>query len=602
MLYFPYDSERKIQKALTLQILHALKNSENILAHAPTGIGKTASALSAALSYALEKDKVVFFVTPKHSQHKIAVDTLKLIKNKFNLNFDVVDFIGKKWMCLQSGVGALHSSEFGEYCHDLRKKDICEFYENFKDKGKRKICMSYIHLPLHVEEVCSICSSHKICPYEISSELAKNSRVIIADYFHVLNPSIRDNLLQRIKREIKDCIFIFDEAHNLPNRCRDLLTSKISTLTIDGAIKEAKKYFFDYGDELKDIGEQLLSLSQKTPIDIQEALVLKENFSFDKQLIVNLEIAADEVRKEQKRSYMGSVASFLNSWNGEDYGFARILEKGFTKMGKRFVSLNYRCLDPSILMKIDAHSIVLMSGTLSPCKMYKDLLGMENANVAEYNSPFPKEHKLSLVIPDTSTKYTMRSSEMYSKISDYLVDISSSIPGNVAVFFPSYLLRDSVNKFFLEKSTKTIFLEQPKMSKSEREELIEKFKSYKTKGAVLLGVAGGSLGEGIDLPGDFLKGVIVVGLALGKPDLETKELIKYYDDRFGCGMDYGYIYPAIIKSLQNTGRCIRSETDKGVVVYLDERYTWQRYAKYFSSEDKFIFTMKPVEKIKEFFS
>ena len=96
-----------------------------------------------------------------------------------------------------------------------------------------------------------------------------------------------------------------------------------------------------------------------------------------------------------------------------------------------------------------------------------------------------------------------------------------------------------------------------------------------------MAVAAASFSEGIDLPGDLLKCVIVVGLPLQPPDLETKELIAYYDKKYSKGWDYGYLLPAITKSLQAAGRCIRSETDKGAVIFLDERYTWPTYLRCF---------------------
>ena len=67
------------------------------------------------------------------------------------------------------------------------------------------------------------------------------------------------------------------------------------------------------------------------------------------------------------------------------------------------------------------------------------------------------------------------------------------------------------------------------MTKEDKNVLLEDFKSYKDKGACLFGVTAGSFGEGIDLPGDFLKGVIVVGLPLERPTLEVRGLIDYYD-------------------------------------------------------------------------
>ena len=117
-----------------------------------------------------------------------------------------------------------------------------------------------------------------------------------------------------------------------------------------------------------------------------------------------------------------------------------------------------------------------------------------------------------------------------------------------------------------------------------------------------MGVAAGSFVEGVDLPGDFLKCVIVVGLPLEKPSLEVKELIDYYDIRYGKGWQYGYIYPAMIKTMQNAGRCIRSETDKGVVVFLEERYANPQYYNCFPPDYGVKISKMYKERVKEFFN
>ena len=121
------------------------------------------------------------------------------------------------------------------------------------------------------------------------------------------------------------------------------------------------------------------------------------------------------------------------------------------------------------------------------------------------------------------------------------------------------------------------------MEKNEKQKLLDTFSSHAKTGAVLLGVAAGSFGEGVDLPG-ILKGVIVVGLPLDKPDLETTELISYYDTAFGKGWEYGYILPAMSRCIQNAGRCIRTEKDRGIIAFVDERYAWPRYSSAFPTE------------------
>ena len=117
----------------------------------------------------------------------------------------------------------------------------------------------------------------------------------------------------------------------------------------------------------------------------------------------------------------------------------------------------------------------------------------------------------------------------------------------------------------------------------------------------MLAVVSGSFGEGIDLPGDLLKAVVVVGLPLSVPDLETKALIKYYDEKFGLGWDDGYIFPAMNKVMQNAGRVIRSETDRGAIIFLDERYSWHHYRRCFPTDWNIVITKLWKERLEEFF-
>ena len=106
---FPHQEYRKIQEAFMNQVYSTLKNKGQLLVHAPTGIGKTVSVLSPALTYLIKekKNKIIFFLTSRNTQHLIAVETLKKVKKKFNLELVAVDLIGKKGMCNQSGVHLL---------------------------------------------------------------------------------------------------------------------------------------------------------------------------------------------------------------------------------------------------------------------------------------------------------------------------------------------------------------------------------------------------------------------------------------------------------------------------------------------------------------
>jgi len=416
----------------------------------------------------------------------------------------------------------------------------------------------------------------------------------VTDYYYIYHPKIRDSFFNRAQVELGDCIVIVDEGHNLPDRIRNLMTVQLSNYMIKRAINEAKKISDpEIIEKLARLQEVLNELSQGMR-DGEEKEVTKDMFiekvkkiSDYESLIEALQTAADQVIEQEKQSSLGSIAAFLQEWQGGDAGYARILSQKMTKR-ESVVFLSYRCLDPGIVSReviAGCHSTIIMSGTLTPTSMYKDLLGFPSNTIEKvYASPFPEKNKLSIIIPETTTKFSMRNPQQYKRIAQICAEITNMVPGNSAIFFPSYYIRDQVYAYYSEISSKTSFLEDTDMNKEEKGEFLEKFKTYKNSGAVLLAVVSGSFGEGIDLPGDLLKCVVVVGLPLQQPTLETKKLISYYDEKFGKGWDYGYVSPAFSKCMQSAGRCIRSETDRGLIVFLDERYAWQNYKLHFPAD------------------
>ncbi len=617
-IFFPHEKIRESQKELMDKIEEALEKKTNLIAHAPTGLGKTAGALSVALSFAIKNKLTVFFITPKHTQHKIAIETLKKIKEKHNLDFSVVDFIGKKWMCAQEGASDLTTGEFYDYCKEMVEKKQCNYYTNLRNKEKlspetEQAISELSKKILHVEEFKENAKNKVLCPFEVACLVAKKASVIIADYHHIINKNIRENLLERIGKDLSECIIIIDEAHNLPAKCRDLLSSQLSTTTLEFAVKEAEALGHkEIGESINKIKESIENLAnKKISRETKEGLIDKQELNKEiKQIIDPTQITDDMlfigkiIKEKKKRSASDLAGNFIINWQGPNESFTRIINRSKNIKGKDQVTINYNCLDPSLITKplaAEAHSIICMSGTLTPLEMYKDLFGFETLT-GELKNPFPQKNKLSIIVPETTTKFTARSQEMFKQIGNYCASIVNEIPGNSAIFFPSYELRDKVNFYFQNQCIKTTFLESQNMTKQEKSELIEKFKLYTKTGAVLLGASSGNFGEGLDIENNILKCVVIVGIPLERPDLQTKELINYYDFKFKKGWDYGYTMPAIIKCLQNAGRCIRSESDKGLIIFLDQRYIWDNYFKCFPKDSNLRITKEPLDKIREFFT
>ncbi len=605
---FPFEEIRPIQDELLGEVEKAFQEKKNFIVHAPTGLGKTASTLPVALSLALKENLKVIFLTNRHTQHQIALETLQKIKEAYKTDFCAVDLIGKKAMCSQPRIELFSSGEFNEYCRGLVEDKNCRFYsktlgksgptreaEQFAEKIKKSNNI------ISGESVALLAKQEEFCPYEIASLLAKKCQVLIADYNYLFSPFIRKNLFHKLDLALEKVILIVDEGHNLPNRVSEMLNYQVSNRTIKAALNEARKahhqevigHIEKVAGALNELNEMNLLNHQEKNFEEKETLVEKDMLinafggkgAYD-QAIAELETAGDEIRKKRYRSYIGALAGFLDGWLKEEPGFIRYISQ---KPGKEgiVVSLNHVGLDPSFITKEIFHGVyasIMMSGTLTPPRMYRDLLGIERSVEKIFSSPFPPENKLALIVPLTTTRYEVRGEEMFKQMGRICTDITSLVPGNILVFFPSYGLLSSVSRHVQTNEKKALF-EKKEFTKKDKIAMLKEFRRNKELGAILFAVAGANFAEGIDLPGDQLKGVIVVGLPLGRPDLKTEELIKYYNQKFSSGREYAYVYPAFNKCLQSAGRCIRSETDKGTVIFLDERFILPHYFKCFPKEN-----------------
>jgi len=600
-ILFPHKDIRKIQDQLVTDCVDVLNKNQSLIAHAPTGLGKTAAALGPALAYAIKNKLTVFFLTSRHTQHKIVVETLKMIKDKYSLDFITADIIGKQWMCAQDNVESMFSIDFHDYCTKLVEDNQCEFYLNTKKSNsvtpnaKKFLEEMKPLMPLSTDRLIELAKEKKLCPYEISILFCRKASVVIADYYYLFHPHIQDGFLKKISKKLDESILIVDEGHNLPGRIRELATQRLTTSMLTRAIKEAKK--------LKDeLGIQYLAGLLSIVTDLAGGLKPGDERAVSKiadydEIVESLEYLGELVREKQRQSYTGSIARFLQEWSGTDEGYTRFLS--FQDGNPPRTILTYRCLDPGLLTKPtlgEVLSTIIMSGTLMPTEMYNDILGFPDGTVLRsYNDPFPKKNRLSMIVPETTTKFSKRSDKGFRHIADVTTRIINSVPGNVIVYFPSYIVQKSVARFF----SGPVFTEKPLMTAQQKKDLLMSF--IKKKGSVLFAVIGANYAEGIDISNNIVKGVIVVGLPLQKPNIESKALIEYFDKKFSRGWDYGYLFPAFNKILQGAGRCIRSETDKGTIVFLDERYAWNSYKRCFPEDSGIVLSGYFEEDIKNFF-
>lgn len=564
---FPFPTIREGQKEFMDDIQRAVEDGKILVAHAPTGIGKTAAVLAPSLAYALDNGKMVLFLTAKQSQHKIAVDTLRLIESKHNIRFTVVDIISKQSMCPKP-ISKMSYPSFNQICKTEQKLNLCKYCRDADSEIIGKVTNNI----LHVEELRDLCVSDNLCPYKIALDVASFADVLICDYNYVFSDI---DITGKIRRDLSDVILIVDEAHNLPDRIRKSSSNELSIDDLDRAKSEIKKPDPQLSRQLRKIGDLLVGLTDydyernipnESFIKAVEKVLSDISYeSFVKRLM--------ETGTELKKDSVIRVADFLSSWQ-TPIDCSRIFDPTEPK-------LLFKILDPSLRSKDvldNAHATILMSGTLYPPRMYADILGANPTRtlLKSYESPFPEENRLIIIAKNLTTLYKLRGNKMFNKISDAISRIAERVDGNIAVFFPSYKLMKDITRRFPVDIKRRSLIERRDMSKREKVALYDELRVSERK--ILCGVQAGSFSEGTDYADNMLRSVIIVGLPLSPPTLDVKNICQYYTQKFGReGKLYGYIFPAITKVLQAAGRCIRSETDRGAIILMDYRFNLSPY-------------------------
>ena len=584
---WPFDRVREGQTDFLADARKAIEGGRHLLAHAPTGIGKTAVALVASLEFAVRANKLVLFLTSRQSQHRIAIETVRRIEAR-GPRIATVDLIAKQSMCLQESAPA-YGRAFHKFCDHKVKSRTCAFFT----RDNSAVVAAVLQRTLHVQELVRASGACAVCPHKVAMDAASRANLVVCDY-NFLFSEILERFLPRLGRSLDDLVLIVDEAHNLPDRIRAHLGGDLSVHDLLKAAKEARSIDGEVAHRLVGVAKAmeaflLVVRSERVArkdefVDlVEEGLAKGRGGSLGYTDFVEMvAFAGEDAVRRGVPSTLPVVVEFLTRWRDQDIGILRLVVPG--SEGK----FAFRLMDPSVLSKrvFDrVHASVLMSGTLYPAEMYADLLGIDRSRreIRTYGSPFPKTNRLLLVHPELTTLYAKRSSEMHDRIAEQIGAIATAVRGNVALFFPSYeLLEQAHSRFLALRVRKRILVERPEWTKAQRDGAIEALRVARGDGgAVLFAVQGGSLSEGVDYEGNVLTAVVVVGLPLSPPNVEVEALKDYYCRKFGFakGYDYAYVFPAVNKVLQAAGRPIRSERDRAAIILLEGRLLEPRYAR-----------------------
>ena len=601
-LPFPHSAPRPVQEPFMRAVDRAVRSREVLVAEAPTGSGKTAAALHPALAAGLESGRQVVFLTSKTLQQKMAVSALTAMNEG---SFHTLQVRAKEKMCANDRI----------LCHE----EFCRFARNYPEKMARSNILgrlrdSYTHHdPATVFEEAR---REEVCPFEVQLELAERADAIVADYNYVFEPGVA--LRHLGGEELRDAILVVDEAHNLPDRARqifspDLLEGDLRTLH-DRLALQPGDLFADLVASIED----LLAVLERAAADLP-----------DGEAIAEIVPPAEEVH-EWRIEWEPRLLRYLD-WKRDtklalpddpvlDVHFAvtrfaavlNLFGSGFTCVVERRgdgVRLGLVCLDPARAVGPvfrSASSAVLMSATLTPHAAVERLLGLpaNRTSAIALPPPFPRENRKVLIVPEVRTTFAARERN-YGRIADLLAEMSDAHPGNDLVLFPSYRFLSEVAQR-MPPTRARVLLQRSDLSDFERLRILEALTSPPPEGILLFAVSGGMYAEGVDYPGEVLSGVFVVSPALPQVSFERELLRRYFDEQEDAGFDYAYLQPGMTRVVQAAGRLIRSETDRGVIALLCRRFLEEPYASrlprdwYVDTPDELV-SRRPAEAIREFF-
>ena len=583
---FPFSEVREGQAEFVRAVYRAICKGERLLAGAPTGTGKTVSVLYPALKAIGEgKCDKAFYLTPKTTTARSARECLELFASE-GVKLRAVIISAKNKVCLSGGV-----------CKTDRRRCECSASSDMPAAVSELYARGIVCA--EGEVITEVARKHKVCPYELSLTYAELCDVVICDLNYLFDPAV---YIRRFFDEGGRYAFLIDESHNLPDRIREMRSVEIGENDLDNiidtpllgelsALKETARLLkaelhsslFPYvKEELQkskdgeERGAQSMSFAPTNLYTFADEMLA----ALEKELLLALP-AKDEqahTRVEFIRDNLYLYKELRRALYDFDDGYRLFIfsDNGVIRIKLFLIDTSEpirKCTDKGI-------STVFFSATLEPMSYYSRLLGLGNDGATvSIPSPFDIGSVSVSIMDKISTRYSERERTL-GAVCRAIAATLSARRGNYMVFTPSFEYAQEIYNFFKAKYPKiNALLQKRESSVQDKNEFIASFNS--NRGSYLVGfcVLGGVFSEGIDLVGDSLIGAVVVGIGMPTLSYERERMSEYFEDRFDEGKQFAYVYPGMNKVFQAAGRVIRTDTDRGVIVLVDDRFADPIYKK-----------------------
>ena len=581
-LSFPFPFIRNGQNELIESTIECVLNHTSNFVEASTGIGKTISTLYGSLC--LMKDKridKIFYSTPKNSGFLSALNALNIFKNK-DVRLTSVEIIAKDKACL-------NKKRIGK-CNPDECKFTIGYYDKLKEVIKEIVLNNDI---IDANLIKKYALKYTMCPFELSLDLSLLADVIISDYNYLFDP------ISQLKRYFESpdkqykMIALIDEAHNMVNRSVDMFSSILSSSSFFKALTDLKKIRNKQIMKIYNSLEEYFNYYLEFDFSEQKEFILD---SLNIDFVLRLKKYNEEIKKYRLK-HKKFKSENVDNFNRDLYRFLLIYDyyikykdqyKLFIRSEKEDeITLNMMCLDASKFIVSSLNHFegsIFFSATLSPIDYYINLIVNNNNNVKTLSLPSPFKKENFKVLVDNSTSFIYKDRLLtIDKIRDYILTFSKKRKGNYMVFCPSYKYLETL-KLVLKDDDLNIIYQEKNMTNVSKDLFLNEFKEKVNKTTVGVVVLGGIFSEGIDLVGDRLNGVIILGIGLPSISFENELKKEYYNSLSYNGFEYAYINVGINKITQALGRLIRSENDKGIALLIDYRYKNKTYIPLFNDK------------------
>ncbi|QFU84101.1 ATP-dependent DNA helicase [Natronorubrum aibiense] len=663
MRFFPYDQPYENQREAMDRIHNALTRGQDILFEGACGTGKTLSSLVPALEVAREQDKTVVITTNVHQQMRQFVAEARAITREERIR--AIVFKGKSSMChidvgyeecqaLRDNTRAVVDTErdkrqlerrqrellaesqdgdsgaadarstvmdelesLEERLDDLEEQNVCDYYRNNLTEDTDDFFGWLFEDVRTPDEIYEFADSQQLCGYELLKEGIEGVDLVVCNYHHLLDSTIRKQFFRWLGRDPEDVIVVFDEAHNVEDAAREHATRTCSERTFDSALDELAESddpraedagnvlsafhralvetyegSFGFGDR-EAVGESWTDVSIAND-DRRDDLTLEFLQRYSGRGIDDDLDAAMELGKELDEQYEEAyregetatrtecqilqAAAFVSAWLDEGtaeglYPVVAVTRDAGTDEVYGRAEL-YSCLPRQVTGRLfdEVSSTVLMSATLQPFDVTENVLGLEDPVTMAYGLQFPEDRRRTYAVETPPLFASDRDDPAVQEtVAETIHDAVRMTPGNTLAFFPNYGEAERYADRLERRSSKTVYLDEPGESV---EELRQRFVA--DDGAVLCTSLWGTLAEGVSFDGDDATTVLVVGVPYPHLDDRAEAVQEAYDAAFEgteTGWRYAVEIPTVRKTRQALGRVIRSPEDVGVRALLDRRYS-----------------------------